>query len=82
LEEEGFPYPTLFFLQTANISNPKREKQRKPQTSKCNCNPSSSITQKFRHDNTINIQDHQKQAESDFTKLIRLPNANIFQFYS
>jgi hypothetical protein len=47
MEEEDFPYPTPFFLQTANISNPKRLKQPKPQISKCNYNPSSSITQQI-----------------------------------
>jgi hypothetical protein len=46
MEEENLPFQTPFFLQTANNTNPKQQKQPKPQTSKCNCNPSSSITQK------------------------------------
>jgi len=46
MEEEDLPFQSPFFLQTANNTNPKRQKQPKPQTSKCICNPSSSITQK------------------------------------
>jgi hypothetical protein len=46
MEEEDFPYPSLFFLQTANNTSPKHQKQIKPSFSKCNHNPSSSITQK------------------------------------
>jgi hypothetical protein len=46
MEEEDFPYPKPFFLQTANNTNPKQQKQPKPSFSKCNHNPSSSITQK------------------------------------
>jgi hypothetical protein len=45
MEEEDFPYPTPFFLQSANNPNPKQQKQPKTSISKCNCNPSSSITQ-------------------------------------
>jgi hypothetical protein len=47
MEEEDFPYPTPFFLQTANNPNPKQQKQPKPSISKCNCTPSSSITQQI-----------------------------------
>jgi hypothetical protein len=46
MEEEDFPYPTPFFLQTANNTNPKQQKQPKPSISKCICNPSASITLK------------------------------------
>jgi hypothetical protein len=49
MEEEDLPFQTPFFLQTANNTNPKQQKQPKPQTSKCNCNPSSSITQQKIH---------------------------------
>jgi hypothetical protein len=45
MEEEDLPFQTPFFLQTANNSNPKQQKQPKTSISKCNCNPSSSITQ-------------------------------------
>jgi hypothetical protein len=45
MEEEDLPFQNPFFLQTANNTNPKQQKQPKPQISKCNCNPSSSITQ-------------------------------------
>jgi len=48
MEEEDLPFQTPFFLQTANNTNPKQQKQPKPQTSKCNCNPSSSITQQIK----------------------------------
>jgi hypothetical protein len=44
-EEEDLPFRTPFFLQTANNPTPKQQKQPKPNFSKCNCNPSSSITQ-------------------------------------
>jgi len=47
MEEEDFPCPKLFFLQSANKTSPKRLKQPKPQISKCNHNPSSSITQQI-----------------------------------
>jgi hypothetical protein len=47
MEEEDFPYPKPFFLQTANNTNPKQQKQPKPSFSKCNHNPSSSITTKI-----------------------------------
>jgi len=47
MEEEDLPYQTPFFLQSTNNTNPKRQKQPKPQTSKCNHNPSSSITQQI-----------------------------------
>jgi hypothetical protein len=46
MEEEDFPFPTFIFLQSANNTNPKQQKQPKASFSKCNCNPSSSITQK------------------------------------
>jgi hypothetical protein len=46
MEEEDLSFQTPFFLQTANNTNPKRQKQPKASFSKCNCNPSSSITQK------------------------------------
>ena len=46
MEEEDLPFPTFFFLQSANNSTPKQQKQPKASFSKCNCNPSSSITQK------------------------------------
>jgi|WetSurSiteA1Bulk_404760.scaffolds.fasta_scaffold163388_1 hypothetical protein len=45
-EEEDFPYPTPFFLQSANNPSPKQQKQPRTSFSKCNCNPSSSITLK------------------------------------
>jgi hypothetical protein len=47
MEEEDFPYPTPFFLQSANNPNPKQQKQPKTSISKCICNPSSSITQQI-----------------------------------
>jgi len=46
MEEEDLPFQTPFFLQSANKSSPKNQKQPKPSLTKCNCNPSSSITQK------------------------------------
>jgi hypothetical protein len=45
MEEEDLPFQTPFFLQSANNTNPKQQKQPKTSISKCNCNPSSSITQ-------------------------------------
>jgi len=45
MEEENLSFPNSFFLQSANNTNPKKEKQPKPQSSKCNHAPSSSITQ-------------------------------------
>jgi hypothetical protein len=45
MEEEDLPFRTLFFLQSANNTNPKQQKQPKASFSICNCNPSSSITQ-------------------------------------
>jgi hypothetical protein len=44
-EEEDLPFQTPFFLQSANNPTPKHQKQPKPSISKCNCTPSSSITQ-------------------------------------
>jgi len=44
-EEEDLPFRTPFFLQSANNPTPKQQKQPKTSISKCNCNPSSSITQ-------------------------------------
>jgi hypothetical protein len=46
MEEEDLPFQTPFFLQTANKPSPKNQKQPKTSLTKCNCNPSSSITQK------------------------------------
>jgi hypothetical protein len=45
MEEEDLPFQTPFFLQSANKPNPEEVKQPKTSNSKCNCNPSSSITQ-------------------------------------
>jgi hypothetical protein len=45
MEEEDFPFPNPFFLQTANNTNPKQQKQPKTSFSKCICDSSSSITQ-------------------------------------
>jgi len=45
MEEEDFPCPNPFFLQTANNTNPKQQKQPKPSFSKFNCTPSFSNTQ-------------------------------------
>ena len=57
MEEEDLSFQNPFFLQTANNTNPKQQKQPKPNTSKCNCNPSSSITQqKITHTKPTNIQ--------------------------
>jgi len=47
MEEEDFPYPNPFFLQTANNTNPKQQKQPKPSFSKCNHNPSSITQNKY-----------------------------------
>jgi hypothetical protein len=44
-EEEDLPFRTPFFLQSANNTNLKQQKQPKASFSKCICNPSSSITQ-------------------------------------
>ena len=82
MEEEDFPYPSPFFLQSANISNPKHQKQPKPSFSKCNCNPSSSITTKIPTRQHNKYPRLPKKAASDFTKFIFLPNAKIIQFYS
>ena len=49
MEEEDLSFQNPFFLQTANNTNPKQQKQPKASFSKCNCNPSSSITQKKLH---------------------------------
>jgi hypothetical protein len=46
MEEEDLSFPTFFFLQSANNSTPKKQKHPKASFSKCNCNSSSSITQK------------------------------------
>ena len=48
MEEEDLPFQTPFFLQSANKPSPKNQKQPKPSLTKCNCNPSSSITQKIK----------------------------------
>jgi hypothetical protein len=54
MEEEDLPFQTPFFLQSANNPNPKQHKQPKTSISKCNCNPSSSITQKkIQSQNTV-----------------------------
>jgi hypothetical protein len=45
MEEEDLSFSNPFFLQSANNPTPKQQKQTKPSTSKCNCPPSSSITQ-------------------------------------
>jgi hypothetical protein len=45
MEEEDLPFQNPFFLQSANNPSPKQQKQPKTSTSKCICNPSSSITQ-------------------------------------
>jgi len=47
MEEEDLPFQNPFFLQTANNTNPKQQKQPKTNLSKCICNPSSSITTKI-----------------------------------
>jgi hypothetical protein len=45
MEEEDLLFQIPFFLQSANNPNPKQQKHPKPNLSKCNYNPSSSITQ-------------------------------------
>jgi hypothetical protein len=45
MEEEDLPFQTPFFLQSANNTNPKQQKQPKLSISKCIRTPSSSITQ-------------------------------------
>jgi hypothetical protein len=45
MEEEDLSVSNLFFLQSANNTNPKQQKQPKASYSRCNCRSSSSITQ-------------------------------------
>ena len=67
MEEEDFPFPKPFFLQSANNPNPKQQKQPKPSFSKCNCNPSSSITQK-NHTQTLKHLNLQANPPSTYAK--------------
>ena len=78
MEEEDFPYPTPFFLQTANNPTPKQQKQPKPSTSKCNCNTSSSITQQKFHTQTLQTSKSQDKSSTILgSKLFNFNRAQI-----
>ena len=66
MEEEDLSFQNPFFLQTANNTNPKQQKQPKPQISKCNRNPSSSITQQIiQSSKNLNLE-HAQRIEVTF----------------
>jgi len=57
MEEEDFPYPKPFFLQSANISNPTQQKQLKPSFFKMQSQPFFFYhTNKFHTYPSSNIQ--------------------------